>query len=98
MCRKQFGVRFWKRPCAPQDWHKDAIRAAYETKSDAWIITAVFCMQFVRGFDAQILEALKSSNPEIHFEAVRAAGGAEVDAAWPHIVELATSTKIDKEL
>jgi hypothetical protein len=46
---------------APQDWHLDAIREAYSSTDEAWSLTAVFCMRFVRGFNEQILEALESS-------------------------------------
>ena len=46
-----------------------------EVKHDeAWRLTAVFCMRFIRGFEEQILEALKSQHPDIHHEAVLAAG------------------------
>src|SRR6266481_2795514 len=69
---------------APQDWHHDAIRAAYSSDDEAWRLTAVFCMRFVRGFDEQILESLDSKNPDIHCEAVLAAGNWGVDAAWRH--------------
>jgi len=83
---------------APQDWHREAVRAAYESDDEAWRLTAVFCMRFVRGFDEQILEALDSTNPDIHYEAVRAAGAWGVDAAWPHIAALVTSGGTDKPL
>ena len=83
---------------APQDWHRDAIRAAYASDDDVWRLTAVFCMRFVRGFDAQILEALDSANPDIHYEAVIAAGNREVDAAWAHVAALVTSGKTEKSL
>jgi len=72
----------------PQDWHQDAIRAAYSSDDEAWKVTAVFCMRFVRGFDEQILEALDSQNPDIQYQAVCAAGNWELDAAWPHIATL----------
>jgi hypothetical protein len=36
---------------APQDWHRDAIRAAYASDDDVWRLTAVFCMRSVRGFE-----------------------------------------------
>src|SRR5205809_6493360 len=49
---------------APQDWHPDSIRAAYASDDEVWKLTAVFCMRFVRGFGAQILEALDSANPD----------------------------------
>jgi hypothetical protein len=83
---------------APQDWHRDAIRAAYASDDDVWRLTAVFCMRSVRGFDAQILEALDSANPDIHYEAVIAAGNWEVDAAWAHVAALVTSGKTEKSL
>ena len=83
---------------APQNWHQDAVRAAYGSDDEAWRLTGVFCMRFVRGFDEQILEALASRNPDIHYEAVCAAGDWEVDAAWPHITALVTSGKTDKPL
>ena len=83
---------------APQDWHPDSIRAAYASDDEVWKLTAVFCMRFVRGFGAQILEALDSANPDIHYEAVIAAGNWEVDAAWPHVAALVTSGKTEKSL
>lgn len=83
---------------APQHWHPDAVRAAYGSGDEAWRLTAVFCMRFVRGFDEQILEALDSKNPDIHYEAVCAAGHWEVHAAWPHVTALVTSGETDKPL
>jgi HEAT repeat protein len=83
---------------APQDWQRDAIRAAYASDDEAWRLTAVFCMRFVRGFDQQILEALESGNPDIHYEAVCAAGNWEVEGAWPHVVALVTSGRPEKRL
>ncbi|MBW2311508.1 MAG: hypothetical protein JRF35_10600 [Deltaproteobacteria bacterium] len=83
---------------APQDWHRDAVRAAYSSNDEDWNLTAVFCMRFVRGFENQILESLDSTNPDIHYEAVCAAGNWEVDAAWPHITGLITAEEMDKYL
>jgi hypothetical protein len=83
---------------APQEWHQDAVRAAYSSDDEAWKLTAVFCMRFVRGFNDQILEALKSENPDIFYEAVLAAGNWGVDAAWPHVLALVTSGETDKAL
>jgi hypothetical protein len=83
---------------APQDWHREAVRGAYESDDEAWRLTAVFCMRFVRGFDEQILEALDSRNPDTHYEAVRAAGAWGVDAAWSHIAALVASGGTDKPL
>lgn len=83
---------------APQDWHQDAIRAAYSSGDADWKLTAVFCMRFVRGFNDQILEALETENQDIHYEAVCAAGNWEVDAAWSHIASLVTTKETDKHL
>lgn len=83
---------------APEKWHKNAVRAAYRSGKEDWKLTAVFCMQFIRGFDKEILESLKSPNPDIHYEAVCAAGNWEVIAAWPHIVSLIKSEGTEKDL
>ena len=83
---------------APQDWQRGAIGAAYASDDEDWRLTAVFCMGFVRGFEEQILEALESKNAAIHYEAVRAAGNWEVDAAWPHISALVTAEETDRPL
>jgi hypothetical protein len=82
---------------APQDWHQDTVRAAYASDDEAWRLTAVFCMRFVRGFDEQILEALDSENPDIHYEAVLAAGNWEVGRLAP-LAALVASAKTEKSL
>jgi len=83
---------------APQDWHQDAVRTACSSDDEDWNLTAVFCMCFVRGFNDQILEALESANPDIHYHAVCAAGNWELDGAWPHIAALVTSAETEKHL
>ena len=83
---------------APQDWHQHAVRAAYSSDDGDWKLTAVFSMRFVHGFDDQILEALGSAHPNIHYEAVCAAGNWGVDAAWAHITALVTSKETEKPL
>ncbi len=83
---------------APDDWHADAVRAAYARSEHAWKLTGAFCMRFLRGFDAQILAALESGDPELEYEAVCAAGNWELGAAWPHVAALVTSENIDKAL
>ncbi len=82
----------------PQDWHTDAVRTAYDSKDISWRVTAIFCMRFAKGFEAEILAALKSPDPNIHRNAVEAAGNWELDAAWPHISNLVTSKKTEKSL
>jgi hypothetical protein len=83
---------------ALQDWHQGAVRAAFSSDDELWRLTAVFCMRFVRGFDGQILEALDNKNPDIHYQAVLAAGNWEVDAAWPHVAALIVSRETEKPL
>jgi hypothetical protein len=83
---------------APQNWHQKAIMTAYSSGDRDWVLTAVFCMCLVRGFEIQILEALKSTDPEIHYQAVSAAGNWELDAAWPHILGLLNAAGISKPL
>jgi uncharacterized protein (UPF0147 family) len=83
---------------APQDWHPDAIRAASSSDDEDWRLTAAFCMSWIRGFEAEILEMLNSRNPAIQLEAVRAAGNWQVDAAWPHIAALIGSEATEKSL
>ncbi len=83
---------------APQDWQKDAIRAAWSSGERDWILTAVFCMRYIRGFDNDILAALKSADPEIHYEAVNAADTWELKAAWPHVHALITDAGTEKSL
>ena len=83
---------------SPQDWHRDAVRGAYSSGGEAWRLTAVFCMQFVSGFDDQILEALDSDAPELRYEAVCAAGNWGLEAAWPHIAALVNGDETDKPL
>ena len=83
---------------APQTWHQDAIRHAYSSGDKEWMLTAVFSMRWVRGFDDQIMLALKSGDPEIQYEAVNAAGNWELDAAWSDIVELLNDAHSPKPL
>jgi hypothetical protein len=84
---------------APADWQQAAIRAAYDSGDTDWRLTAVFSMRYVQGgFDEQILDALNSSEPQIHLQAVYAAGAAGVDAAWEHVISLVTSAKTAKPL
>jgi len=83
---------------APQDWHQEAIRDAYSSDDESWRLTAVFGMRYIRGFNTQILEALENENDDIHYQAVCAAGNWELDAAWSHIANLATTELTDKSL
>jgi len=81
-----------------EPWHQDAVQDAYASGDRDWKLTAAFAMRYVRGFEKETLEALKSADPEIHLEAVVAAGKKELDAAWPHIIELVQDEGADKDL
>ena len=83
---------------APLDWQHEAIRRAYYSSDKEWLLTAVFCMQYIRGFDDEILESLNNPDPYIHRHAVLAAGNWELDAAWRHVVALAEDPETDKDL
>jgi hypothetical protein len=83
---------------APQDWQRQAVRRAYAEDDEAWRLTAVFCMRFVAGFEEAICEALKSNNPNIRYQAVRAAGDWAVDAAWPQVTAIVAAGETDKPL
>jgi len=83
---------------ATEEWHKEAVRQAYFDGDPEWKLTAVFCMQYVQGFHEQILESLESDDEDIFYEAVRAAGGSEVEEAWPAIAEILETERTDKPL
>jgi hypothetical protein len=83
---------------ATQDWHEEEIRKAYVSDDPEWKLTAVFCMNYVRGFEKEVLESLDSKDELIHYEAVRAAGSYEIAEAWPHIAGLARSEQTEKYL
>jgi uncharacterized protein (UPF0147 family) len=83
---------------APESWHENAIKAAYSSGDKEWILTAVFSMRWVRGFDDQILAALKSADPEIHYQAVEAAGNWGLASAWSDIVTLVRDATTPKSL
>lgn len=73
---------------APEAWHADAVRAAHGDEDPEWRLTAVFCMRFVQGFKAEIVEALESDDPVTLFQAVQASRDQAVPGAWPRIREL----------
>jgi hypothetical protein len=83
---------------APESWHPDAIAAAYSSGDKDWMMTAVFSMRWVRGFDDRILEALQNADPEIHYQAVQAAGNWGVTGAWSHVVALVQGPGTPKPL
>lgn len=83
---------------APQEWHRAAIRAAWGSKDADWKLTAAFCMQYVPGFEREIVAALRSPNPDVHYEAVMGAGSWSIRAAWKHVAALVADEQTDKDL
>ncbi|HET9986827.1 MAG TPA: hypothetical protein VFQ38_24840 [Longimicrobiales bacterium] len=83
---------------APEEWHAGAVRAAPHSNEPLWRLTAVFCMHYIKGFDAEIVEALESDDEETHYQAVLAAGAHGVEAAWPHVVRIIERERSDKLL
>ena len=83
---------------APERWHRDAIHEAYSSDDRDWRLTAVFCMQYVLGFDDQIVEALHDSDADIRREAIEAAGIWEMEAAWPSVAAMLASQATEKRL
>jgi hypothetical protein len=83
---------------APQDWHAEAVRAAYGSGDADWKLTAVFCMRFLRGFDETILEALDSKDLAVRREAVLGAGTLELKEAWERVAALVRAGNTEKPL
>lgn len=82
----------------PQPWHNDAIRAAFKSGKEGWMLTAVFGMGYVQGFQREILEALQSRSPKIRYQAICAAGNLGIGEAWPFIAGVLTGEHSDKDL
>ena len=55
-------------------------------------------MDWVRGFDAQILEAMNNPDIPIKTEAVEAAGTWQIEQAWPQVVKLVEDSASPKPL
>jgi hypothetical protein len=83
---------------AAQDWHAEAVREAYASDDPEWQLTAVFCMEFLPGFEREILESLASDDEDIEFHAVIAAGLWGIDEAWRYVAGLVESPETDKIL
>jgi hypothetical protein len=83
---------------APEDWHNEAIASAYASGKKEWVRTAVFCMQYVQGFESQILESLNNPDEDTHQLAVTAATNMNLKAARDHVVELVEDPDTPKEL
>lgn len=83
---------------SPDDWHENAVRAAYSSDDEEWKLTAAFCMRWIPDFEEEILKLLDSPNSEIRYEAILAAGEHEVGAAWPKVRSFLKPPSKDKRL
>lgn len=83
---------------AHEPWHEGAVRAAYVSGDPEWKLTAVFCMQYVPGFEAEILESLDDPDPLVRMHAIEAAGVWKIPGVWDRISDLASSSKTPKNL
>lgn len=82
----------------PQQWHADAIRKLVATNDPEWRITAVFAMGYVPGFESDILTIIQTSEGALLYEAVRAAGRAELTEAAPKLRAIAVDEGVDSGL
>ena len=83
---------------APEDWHREAVRAAWSGDEPRWQVTAVRCMGIVEGFDAQILEAIGSDSPDLQHAALEALLDYPVEDAGDAVIRLAASEETPREL
>jgi len=83
---------------SPQAYHSGVVRAAYQSGKENWMITAVFCMAYLKGFQQEILEAVQSKVPEIQYQAIRAAGNWSITDAWPAISNVLNDQNTDTDL
>ena len=83
---------------ASEDWHREAVRAAHQSDDEDWQVTAVFCMGLMKGFEAEILNALDSQSSNVRYEGIRAAGSGAIKAAWPRIARfISAAGEIEKK-
>lgn len=78
------------------------IEKAYQSKDTSWVVSALFAMG--RSMDSErwekpVLENISSPDPEVSFEAVRAAGQMELHSARPLLLEMLESyEELDTDL
>lgn len=82
----------------PQPWQKDAIRRDFASQDRDWKMTALFAMGYVRGFEPDLLNVLRTGDGDLLYEAVRAAGNAEVVEAAPILEAFALSEETDRDV
>lgn len=85
---------------SPMEWQKKAIEDAYATKDEYWLLTAIFAMGYVPGFQDRLLDTLKNEKPDtdLYYEAVCSVGEWGLKEAWPYIEKIFTEYADDKPL
>jgi len=83
---------------SPDDWQREAIREAWATGDTEWMLTAVFGMRYVKGFDVEILQALKSPDEDTQYEAILGAGNWGLSGASDHVLAIVRNPIAPKEL
>lgn len=83
---------------APENWQRPVARQFFEEDDRDWKLTAVFCMRFLKGFERDIVEALKTSDELILIEALQAAANWELRSAWPDVRKLLRDRKTPRDV
>jgi hypothetical protein len=81
-----------------QDWHEAAVRDAWASADESWRATGLFCMQYLAGFDEEIVKALSSQDQRFLCLAVQVAGAWGLDQALPVLVSLLRSSETPRPL
>lgn len=77
---------------SPEDWHRGAIRAAWNSADPAWRRTAVTAMGRLVGFREVLAEALEDEDPGVVCRALRATAGRDDISGVPEtFIEYATA-------
>jgi hypothetical protein len=83
---------------APQQWHPEAVRAAFASADEEWRLTAVFGMRFVEGFEREILQSLDSPSEDVQAEAMFGVAAWAIEAAWPRVLGVLQAKSIEQQL
>ena len=79
-------------------WQEEAVRACMAAGDPEWRLTGVYCMAFVPGFQAEILQALEDHHVPVRRAALMAAGEQEVEAAGPAVLAVARDQEMALDL
>jgi len=82
----------------PKQWQADAIRTLAASDDAQWRMTAVFAMGYVPGFESDIMRFIETSDGALLYEAVRAAGRAEMSEAAEKLRAIAGDERADADL